>query len=171
MRAVDNIELRFAETEDLDEVSALFYAATEEMNLNNIPQWDEVYPDRRTFAEDIERHEMQLIIIDGQIAAVFVLSKEYDVLYQTGKWKYPDSQFKILHRICVHPHFQNRGLAKTTMNIIFDILRKEGIETLRFDGFTLNPYAIRLYKSLECNIVGTVDFRKGKFFLYEKYLC
>lgn len=37
MNLADNTELRFAETYDLDEVSALFYATVEKTNLNNIP--------------------------------------------------------------------------------------------------------------------------------------
>lgn len=170
MKLTDNTELIFADAEDLDEVSALFYAAIEEMNSNNIPQWDDVYPDRETLEKDIDKHEMWLIRVDGKIAVVFVLNKEFDDLYETGKWKHPNSNFKILHRLCVYPRFQNRGLAKTAMYVIFDILKEEGIEALRFDGFTLNPYAIKLYKNLECDIVGTVNFRKGEFYLYEKYL-
>ena len=170
MQRMNPAELRVAKINDLDEVSALFYAAIEEMNSNNIPQWDEVYPDRKTLEKDIEREEMYLLAVERRIAAVFVLNKEYDELYKTGKWKYPDASFKILHRLCVHPGFQNRGLAKKAMNSIFDMLKSEGIESLRFDGFTLNPYAIKLYHSLSCEIVGTVNFRKGKFYLYEKYL-
>jgi len=167
---IDSLAIRFAETDDFDEVSALFYAAITEMNSNGIPQWDEIYPNREILEEDIAKREMRLILIDDRIAAVFVLNNEFDILYEKGRWKYPEFNFKILHRLCVHPDFQHMGLAKRAMNIIFDILKEESVETLRFDGFTLNPYAIKLYKSLDCDIVGTVNFRKGKFFLYEKYL-
>lgn len=43
-----------------------------------------------------------------------------------------------------------------------------GIETIRLDASSLNPYAVKMYVKLGFEKVGIASFRKGKFYLMEK---
>lgn len=155
---------------DLPEVLALFQAATKQMDEQNIPQWDDLYPNREILASDIARGELTVCRVGENIACVFVLSIQFDEEYVQGFWRYPDARFCVLHRLCVHPAFQNRRVAQRAMDYIEQTLKSKGFESVRLDAFSLNPYALRLYESRGYEKVGEVTFRKGLFYLYEKKL-
>lgn len=76
----------------------------------------------------------------------------------------------MIHRLCVNPKFQKRGIGTRTLQYIENQVKDQGIETIRLDVFTLNPYALRLYEKLGYNKVGYANWRKGRFQLMEKRL-
>jgi ribosomal protein S18 acetylase RimI-like enzyme len=43
-----------------------------------------------------------------------------------------------------------------------------GIDTIRLDVFTLNPYALKMYEKSGYIKVGFAHWRKGEFYLMEK---
>ena len=94
-----------------------------------------------------------------------LLSGKYDL---NGKWKFPDSKFCVIHRLCVSPEFQHQGIASQTMAYIETLCKSAGYDSIRLDCFTLNPYSKRLYDKSGYKIVGYADWRKGKFELREK---
>lgn len=53
---------------------------------------------------------------------------------------------------------------------IEEILKTEGIQSIRLDTFSLNPYALKMYQTLGYQKVGEVKWRKGLFYLFEKQL-
>ena len=108
--------------------------------------------------------------INREIASVFVLNKEYDEEYNNMNWKYKDASFYILHRLCVNPKFQNQGIGTNTMRLIEEFLRDEGIETIRLDSFSLNPFALKMYEKAGYLKVGEANWRKGLFYLFEKLI-
>lgn len=165
-----NIEYRKATIENLYEVMELIKSAVICMNEAEIYQWDEIYPDETTIKQDIENGDLYIGIVDRKIAVIYVINKSYDEKYNDGDWQYPDTEYRIIHRLCVHPDFQNKGVGKTTMKYIESKLSDEGIKSIRLDAFSKNPYAVKLYKNLGYKIVGYADWRMGMFYLMEKYL-
>lgn len=165
-----HLEFVKATKEDLDRVFSLFQAAIRNMDANGIPQWDEIYPTRQIMSDDIDNGDMYLGLIDGKLASVYAINREYDPAYEGAVWQYPDANYYIIHRICVDPAFQNQGVARQTMLHIEDQLRDMGAETIRFDAFTKNPYALRLYRGLGYAVIGSIQLRKGEFLLMEKKL-
>lgn len=107
---------------------------------------------------------------EGKIVSVFVLNQECEEEYENGNWEHRESDFAVIHRLCVNPIFQNKKIGKKTMNIIEEMLRQKGIESVRLDAFSLNPYALKLYENLGYIKVGKVVWRKGQFYLFEKKL-
>ena len=75
----------------------------------------------------------------------------------------------MILKLCVNPIFQNKGIAKSTLLHIERQLIAKGIHVIRLDVFSNNPFAIKLYHSLGYSEVGYADWRKGRFFLMEKY--
>lgn len=164
------ITYRRALKEDILHIEELITQAVAEMEKNQIFQWDELYPVRDDFLNDIQNHQLFVGCIGYQIAVVFALNEDYDEAYMNGKWKNPEKSFQVIHRLCVHPEFQNQGIAKQTMKYIESQVLSQGNQAVRLDVFSQNPYAVRLY--LECGYekVGTAQWRKGTFYLMEKYL-
>ena len=159
-----------ANINDLEEIYSLYQNAIITMEKDNIHQWDEIYPDKDILKEDITKNQMYIGKTDNKIAVCFVLSEECDEEYKNGFWKYPDSRFNVIHRLCVNPLFQNQGIAAKTLEYIENLSKSEGYDSIRLDCFTQNPYSKKLYDKAGYSITGYADWRKGRFELREKKL-
>lgn len=54
--------------------------------------------------------------------------------------------------------------------MIEDLLKKQRVQSIRLDAFSLNPYALKMYEALGYEKVGEINWRKGTFYLCEKKL-
>lgn len=156
--------------EDLNVIVSLICDAIKEMELHGIDQWDEIYPTAEDFAEDIRKGNLYVAEENGELMAVYVISDESDDAYKTADWKYPDETAYILHRFCVFPRFQGKGIGRQLLLEIESQIRKMGYHSVRLDVFTENPYAQRLYRHNGYEARGSADWRKGRFDLMEKKL-
>lgn len=163
-----NIQFRKAVQTDLNEIYLMFQSAIAEMNKNGIFQWDEIYPDKEILCSDILKQEMYLGEINGEIASAYVLNTESDDEYLNGKWEYLESSYRVIHRLCVNPKFQNRGIGKLTVEHIEQQAFLDGADSIRLDAFTENPFSLKMYDKLGYHTTGIANFRKGKFYLMEK---
>ncbi|MCH5287059.1 MAG: GNAT family N-acetyltransferase [Christensenellaceae bacterium] len=161
------IKYRKATPNDVDEIYNMVRNAIDAMEREGIFQWDDLYPAKQDFQEDVDEGQLYVGLVDDQIAVVYALNQRYDAEYQNGKWEY-DETFYVIHRLCVNPAFQNKGIAKSTLLFIEKQLTDMGIHVIRLDVFSNNPFALRLYRSLGYSEVGFADWRKGRFILMEK---
>lgn len=164
------MEFTFACRDHLPEIVSLFDAAKKHMDANGIYQWDAIYPDRQILSEDIEQGILQIGTIDGQIAVVFVLEECAEADYEAADWSAHADRIIVLHRLCVHPMFQGRGIARVAMDYLEQTVRERGICIIRLDAFSQNPAALRLYETRGYRKAGEITYRKGLFYLYEKLL-
>lgn len=164
------IEYRLASPEDLNEIYHMVQDAINYMIKQNIFQWDEIYPDKAILQEDIDKKQLYLGILENKPAVIYVLNREFDEEYRNGNWKYAEKPFYVVHRLCVNPLFQQKGIGRMTMLHIEETVRSMGFQAIRLDAFTENPFALKLYKNLGYTITGHAHWRKGKFCLMEKYL-
>lgn len=159
---------------DAEPIFTFVKNAVDIMISQKIFQWDEIYPTRKDFEQDIKKGEAFLAEINCEnhkkIAAVYVLNKESDEAYKTAKWNYCGKNYIVIHRFCVNPEFQNKGIGFKVCLHILEQAKNSGIESVRLDVFTQNPYSLKLYKKLGFKTTGYANWRKGKFFLQEKIL-
>lgn len=164
------IQYRPAELQDLDDIFSLVQYAIRHMDELGIHQWDEIYPCREDLSEDISNGDMHIGCIGGRIAVIYVLNKDYDEEYETAAWAHPEREWRVLHRLCVHPDFQNMGVGRLTLDHIQRDLLNMNVEALRLDVFSQNPYSQKLYAKAGFTQTGIADWRMGRFFIMEKYL-
>ena len=164
-----HLKYRKATSNDMEEICSLIHAAIEVMERSHIFQWDHLYPAREDFQEDIDEGQLYVGSVDERIAVVYTLNQQCDPEYENGKWKYKDAPYSVIHRLCVNPAFQNKGIAKSTLLYIEKQAAEMGAHAIRLDVFSENPYALRLYRSFGYAEVGHVHWRKGRFLLMEKY--
>lgn len=164
------ITFRKAEIADLEEVYGLVKDAAAHMEKQNIMQWDELYPTRDDLLTDIEEDQLTVGMIERNIVVIYVLNQESEAEYANGNWQQPDEPYFVIHRLCVSPAFQNKGIARQTLLQIERTLKASGIHAIRLDVFTQNPFALRLYERLGYEKTGYADWRKGRFLLMEKYI-
>lgn len=137
---------------------------------HNIYQWDERYPTAENFEDDIKKGNLYVAEQYEKIIALYVISDESDEAYNYAEWKYPNETSLVLHRFCVSPSFQNRGIGKKVLMKIESQIKNKGYDSIRLDVFTKNPYAQRLYRNNGYEVRGFAEWRKGCFDLVEKHL-
>ena len=164
------LEFRPATTGDLDALVSLYGAAAQDMFRQGVDQWDERYPDREILSEDAESGDMVLGFLDGALACAYVVNRECDPEYESGAWEHTEGNYCVLHRLCVNPELQGRGLARQAMAHMESQALEKGFDSVRLDVFSQNLHAQRLYEKLGYKRTGEVRFRKGIFYLMEKGL-
>lgn len=165
-----HMEYRLGKTDDLDNICKLIALAIETMEKQEIYQWDEKYPTREDLTVDIQNETLYTVIDNNVVIAIYVINRECDEEYYNCKWEFDTETACIIHRLCVSPVIQNRGIGKQILNHIEEQLRDLGFSSVRLDVFTENPHAIRLYEKNGYIKRGYADWRKGRFWLMEKKL-
>lgn len=161
--------LRLAQARDVQAVEAIFRRAVADMCDRFIFQWDNIYPAVEIVRQDIDNGDMYLLCDGAKIAGVIVLNEEQCDEYSQGSWKCNEPA-AVVHRLCVDPLHQHKGYGKQAMQLAHIMLKEQGYQSVRLDVFSQNPHALNLYESLGYIQVGSVELRKGLFYLFEKSL-
>lgn len=162
---------RLAESNDIDAICSLVSAAIKQMEEGGIYQWDSVYPAREDFLSDIDKKTLYVAEDDHTFAAIYVINQECEEEYKKCKWNNPDETACVIHRLCVAPVFQNKGMGKRILKHIEEQAATLSYASVRLDVFTQNPYALSLYRNNGYEERGFADWRKGRFVLMEKTLA
>ena len=155
---------------DFDNIKELFNSVTADMLSAGIDQWDDKYPSHDILKEDITSGSAFGYFIENKPEAYIVLNEKYDREYDEVEWHYDHVNSLIIHRLAVHPDFQNRGIAKSMMNFAENFASENKYSAIRFDAFEKNHKSVNFYENLGYRIAGTVRFRKGIFYCFEKLL-
>lgn len=142
------MEFRQGTIDDLNNICKLITAAINTMEEKGIHQWDAIYPTKEDFANDIINDTLYTVTEGAQLIAIYTINTEYNPEYLNTKWTYNGEMTCIIHRLCVSPEVQNRGIGKIVLNHIENQLQNIGVESVRLDVFSENPYAIRLYEKV-----------------------
>lgn len=160
--------IRIAKLEDVEYIMNIIKAAILDMELKNIHQWDELYPDKAVINEDIAKGNLYVNIENNGINAIVVLNEDQAEEYGTLNWKYNFTKQLVIHRLCVDPRSQGGGIARKLLEYTDNFAVRNGYGAIRLDAFTENERALRLYAKNGYERVGSVQFRKGEFYCYEK---
>lgn len=164
------MDYRLAQYDDLDEICNLIKKAIIEMECHEIYQWDECYPSRENFESDIKEKTLHLVFEKDRFAAVYVINKECEEEYDECTWKGRDEDSYIMHRLCVSPDFQHKGIGKEVLLHIEEQVKEMGGNSIRLDVFSENPFALHLYEKNGYERRGQAEWRMRKFFLMEKII-
>jgi GNAT superfamily N-acetyltransferase len=154
--------------QDINEVMCLIKEVISEMENNGISQWDNLYPDYKIIFEDIHTEAMFGIFKNLELAGIVVLDKDQSPEYSSVEWELKSGNPLVMHRLCVRPKFQGQGIAKQLLKFSEQFANNNGYTSIRLDAFSGNPSALNLYENNGYLKRGTVTFRKGNFYCYEK---
>lgn len=163
----EGVVYRKATRDDLETIQAFVDKAKLVMDSQGIPQWDEVYPTDYDFGGDVDKNELYIGEIAGKPAVCFTLNKWQDEEYFKVDWECKGEDFMVIHRLCVNPDFQGKGLGKKTCLYIHGLAMAGGAKSMRLDAFTQNPISLSMYEKLGYKTKGYADWRKGRFCLME----
>ena len=142
------------------------------MQENGVFQWDALYPDLQVIREDIHIGSLFVIRQDGFCVASVTLNDSQPEEYGSVKWNCAGGRALVVHRLCVHPHWQGRGLARHLMHFTEIFATDRGFSCIRLDAYTGNRHAVALYERLGYCTAGELFFprRELTFACFEKAL-
>jgi GNAT superfamily N-acetyltransferase len=135
-------------------------------------QWTAEYPNEAVFRQDIEREQLWVAEVAGQIAGLAALTTEQDPEYAQADWDTAE-QAVVTHRLAVDPKVQGKGVAAALLAQAEQLAHAWGLQSLRVDTNSENQATQRLFPKLGYRFAGeiTLAFRPGlRFFCYEKRL-
>jgi len=165
--------IQLAKKEEIPELLAITRACAKNMISQNIFQWNEQYPSKTAFENDVLRKELYVLTSEEKIIGCIVLTPKMDEEYLPIKWLTSNQNNLYIHRLAIHPTFQGKGFAQKLMNFAEEFAIKNNYNSIRLDTFSKNDrnqkfYELRAYKKL-----GNIYFPKQSefpFYCYER-LC
>jgi len=146
--------IRIATPSDIDALLNITKACAKHMISNNIFQWNEHYPNRKAFENDVQRNELYVLEEAAQLIGCIVISTHMDDEYKPVTWLTENKNNLYIHRVAVHPKFQGKGYAQKLMNYAEQFGKENGYTSIRLDTFSQNArnqkfYELRGYKRLD----------------------
>lgn len=166
--------IRPALVSDLDAIEEMIGKVVADMHAEDNDQWNDTYPVREDFQEDIAADQLYLNCADAQpdiIRGVVCFNHEESEEYKQVRWS-ENREAVVIHRLAVHPSFRGLGVAKSFFLFAETLAHAEGLDYLRSDTYALNPKMNRLFVQMGYRKTGDIhyNFRKTPFFCYDKLL-
>ena len=165
--------IRLAKDDDIKRVVEIANACADHMISKNIFQWDENYPSKEIFEEDVKNDCLFVIEKNTKVLGCICISLKIDDDNKNVKWLTANHNNVYLHRLAVHPDFQGKGLALRLMDYAEEFTLKNGYNSIRLDTFSGNQknnkfYTLQGYTKLEKIFYRTQS--DMPFHCYEKIL-
>lgn len=158
---------------EIPEIISLTKACAKFMVSKGIYQWNEHYPSKAVFKNDIARNELYVLKEQDKIIATIVISTLMDAEYEEVQWLTPSKNNLYIHRLAVHPDAQGKGNARKLMDYALAYAKTKKIHSLRLDTFSQNTRNHTFYKARGYKRLGNIYFPKQSehpFYCYEKVL-
>ncbi len=143
------------------------------MITQGIFQWNDAYPSKEIFKNDISRNELYVFQQQNTLIGCIVLSSIMDTEYKIVSWLSPNQNNLYVHRLAVHPNFQHQGNAQKLMTFAEDFALKNNYVSIRLDTFSQNKRNQQFYELRGYQKVGKVYYlnqSNDPFYCYER-LC
>lgn len=137
------MDVRLADRKDLPELKSMYKKIVDNMNRNQIPIWDEIYPCE--FLEgDIREGRLYVSEKDGDIAAAFALCESNDG-ESSVKWESMNSKSLYIDRLGVNVKFLHQGTGGQMLHEAAKLAAEKNAEYLRLFVVDINVPAVNLY--------------------------
>ncbi len=155
-----------------EQIFEMFDKCKMAMELENIFQWTDSYPNHDIIINDINNNDLYELSEEEKLLGVICLNVSQDPAYKTIDWHDRNGKVLIIHRLAINPLFQNKGLAKELMNFAENFAVINNFTSIRLDAFSGNKKALKLYEGRGYMNRGEVNFhgRDLPFFCFEKML-
>lgn len=140
------IKIELAEINDLEDIMKMIHNCANDLISKNIFQWNEKYPSKEIFREDIKNNDLFVAWINSEIVGCIMLSSYKDDVYKNVKWIIEDSNNLYIHRLAVHPSFQKKGIARKMMDYAEAYAKSKNHKSVRLDTFSKNHRNNKFYK-------------------------
>ncbi len=152
--------IRRAKISEISEILNLTRACAVNMINKGIYQWNEHYPSKKAFENDIERSELYVLENNHEIIGTMVITTLMDEEYIPIQWLTPNNRNVYIHRLSVHPNQQGKGFAQKMMDFAEDYAKKNNFVSVRLDTFSQNKRNQKFYETRGYHRLGDIYFPK-----------
>lgn len=165
--------IRLAKIKDIKHILRITDACATHMISKGIYQWNNLYPNKQVFLDDINRCELYVYERGKFIVGYIVITTVMDNEYNPVKWLTPNANNIYIHRLAIHPESQEKGYARKLMDFAEQLAKDKKYSSIRLDTFSKNKrnqifYELRGYKKLE--EIYFLNQSKFPFYCYERVL-
>lgn len=167
------IKIELARTNELDRIKCIAEACAKDMINNNIFQWNENYPSKDVFKDDIENNSLYVCKSGSMVIGCIMLCSEKDKVYKDVNWLTKDYKNLYLHRLAVDPSFQKNGIGRLLMDFAEKYAKNNEYKSIRLDTFSKNKRNNKFYRSRKYVQLDDVFFpmqSEFPFHCYEKII-
>ena len=115
---------------------------------------------------DLAPHNIEA---EQALLGALLINNEPDYLNIEGQWL-TNNDFVVFHRLAISEKFLNKGLAKKMVSFIEQFAISKNIFSVKADTNHDNTPMLKLFKSLNYSLCGTVYIRKSPRKAFEKVL-
>lgn len=165
--------IRKATLKDIDRIISITKACASFMIDKGIYQWNEHYPNKAAFKNDVLRNELYVIEEDKTIVGCVVVSSFMDEEYIPVSWLTESNRNIYIHRLAIHPKYQGKGYAKKLMDFAEKFAKENNYTSVRLDTFSQNKRNQKFYELRSYKRLGDIYFPKQSnypFYCYELIL-
>lgn len=172
------MELRAAEISDIDDIVEIVSGARAFLKLNGVDQWQDGYPEKSVFEQDIRNGNCFVAAENGRAVGVIcvIVGEEpgYNLI-EDGSWLTENSVYAVFHRFAVQETYRGRGLATRLLSFAESLARGKNAKSLRGDTHRGNKSMRGLLEKCGYTSCGTVYVecepgRDSRRLAYEKIL-
>ena len=126
-----------ATLDQIDDIMLVVEDSRELLRLQGNGQWQNGYPNRDSFLEDIKNGRLFAIFDDDNpnilvgVCAVTYYEEDYSHLYE-GHWL-TELPYVVMHRVALKKEYRNKGYGQRLFEVFIDVAIKEGFHSLRID--------------------------------------
>lgn len=161
--------IRKANITDIETIMTMTKACAKTMIAKGIYQWNEHYPNPSAFINDVERNELYVLEIDGQVKGTIVISTFMDKEYIPIKWLTQNKKNIYIHRLAIHPELQGKGCARQLMDFAEQYAIENNYSSIRLDTFSQNKRNQKFYELRGYNRLDDIYFPKQSKFPFHCY--
>ncbi|MEM9212849.1 MAG: GNAT family N-acetyltransferase [Cyanobacteria bacterium P01_F01_bin.150] len=136
---------------DIDAVLTIVQETVTEMKTYGNNQWDETYPKRDRFIQDVDNQALYIAkdqkngsTLSNAMGFIVVDNEEPDG-YDAMAWR-SDRPFLVIHRFAVSIHNRNQGVASALESFACQLAQAQNITYIKVDTHSTNQ---RMQKFLE----------------------
>ncbi|MCL6274146.1 GNAT family N-acetyltransferase [Muricauda sp. 2012CJ35-5] len=158
---------------DIEDILHITRRCAQKMEQMGIYQWNEHYPSREAFQNDVKRNELYVLELDGKVMGTVVVSTFMDEEYIPIQWLTKNENNIYIHRLSIDPELQGKGYAQKLMDFGENFARKNNIQSVRLDTFSQNKRNQHFYEQRGYKKLGDIFFPKQSshpFHCYELVL-
>lgn len=156
--------------QDLSSILDIISNCIESMNSQGIYQWDKYYPTSDIIENDLKCDDCYVLKNNEKCIAYVAINGDQAPEYNHVKWLSDGRKVLVVHRLCVDPEFQGKGIAKAILKFIEDFAAENNYSSIRLDAYSGNEKTLKLYENFDYKKAGLfyLPERDIPFYCYEK---
>lgn len=153
--------VRKAVKDDITTIMSILQKAKKFLAEENIPQWQNGYPDLKVVEDDISKGYAYVLIVGKSVAGVATLFQEEDSNYHkiyAGEWAHQKKmkRYTSIHRIAIDENYRGEHLSDFFFSNLLTIAYQLGFRQVRIDTHVLNKRMQHIIDKAGFNYAGVV---------------